>query len=226
MNITDLIKEEYDNILNEYEEYTRHHKAPTKLSGSPLYDVSEVFGKDFYIESSDTVARYYGSGYNFDEILVRIIRDYYNKPNDKIKIYRAIPDLNKELKNKIDDLLFIARYYDSYRFFPPTYNKKYKKYEDLIEEYKEKVTSENPNLKYNEINKKASDLMYRDAYNLKDNTDKFTINPGDWVSIIREYAVIHGKSNLNNKYKILTKTVSAKDIYTEGYMEEWGYDPQ
>lgn len=226
MNIINIIKEEYNNILNEYEEYTGHHKAPTKLSGSPLYDVRIAFGKDFYEIKPEDAARYYGSGYNYDFSLAKTIQSYYNKPNDKIKIYRAIPDFNKKIKKKIDDLLFIARYYDSYRFFPPTYDKKYKKYEDLIEEYKEKVTSENPNLKYDEINKQASQLMYTDAYNLKDNMGKYVINPGDWVTIIREYAVNHGKSHLNNEYKILTKTVNAKDIYTEGYMEEWGYDPQ
>lgn len=224
MNIINIVKEEHKNILKEYEEYTGDHKAP--ISDSPLHDVRMAFGNDFYEITPEEVVKYYGSGERYDIFLARKIHSYYNKPNEPIKIYRAIPDFNKKIKKKIDDLLFVARYYDSYRFFPPTYDRKYKKYEHIIEEYKEKVTSENPNLKYDEINKKASDLMYRDAYELKDNMGKYNINPGDWVTIIREYAVNHGKSHLNNEYKILTKTVKAKDIYTEGYMEEWGYDPQ
>jgi hypothetical protein len=226
MSLIKLIKEEYNKFLKEYEEYVGDHKPPGKDTGHPLHDVSKIFGDDFYKLPSNEVARYYGSGYNFDVLLVDIIKFYKDTPNESIKIYRTIPDFHSITKKKIDDLLFIARYYDGFRFFPPTYDKKYKKYEDLIEKYKEKVITEKPNLKYDEIQKEASQLMYRDAYDLKDTLGKYNINPGDWVAINREYAVNHGKSNLNNKYKILTKTVKAKDLYTEGYIEEWGYDPQ
>ncbi len=53
------------------------------------------------------------------------------------------------------------------------------------------------------------------------------INPGDWVTTNRAYAVEHGRSHLNGPYKILTKTVAARDLYTEGNsLDEWGYDPQ
>ena len=51
-----------------------------------------------------------------------------------------------------------------------------------------------------------------------------TINPGDWVSISRLYAEQHGQGL--GKYKILTKVVSAKTLYTNGdSLHEWGYDP-
>lgn len=53
------------------------------------------------------------------------------------------------------------------------------------------------------------------------------INAGDWVTPIREYAVQHGQSNLNSDYKILSKTVRAKEIFTSGdSWMEWGYAPQ
>lgn len=53
------------------------------------------------------------------------------------------------------------------------------------------------------------------------------ITPGDWVTITRAYAREHGRESLNNDFKILTKTVSARDIYTAGdSLDEWGYDPQ
>ena len=55
---------------------------------------------------------------------------------------------------------------------------------------------------------------------------KITINPGDWVAITKQYVVDHGRSNLLNQYKILTKTVYARDLYTDGDIHEWGYDPQ
>jgi len=53
------------------------------------------------------------------------------------------------------------------------------------------------------------------------------INPGDWVTTVRSYAKEHGESNLNNDFKIIKKTVYARDLYTEGNsLEEWGYYPQ
>jgi len=53
------------------------------------------------------------------------------------------------------------------------------------------------------------------------------INPGDWVTINRNYAKEHGESALNGNYKIIKKTVYARDIYTNGdSIHEWGYDPQ
>jgi hypothetical protein len=53
------------------------------------------------------------------------------------------------------------------------------------------------------------------------------INPGDWVTINRAYAVGHGKSALNGRYKILSKLVRADEIYTDGNsIHEFGYWPR
>ena len=53
------------------------------------------------------------------------------------------------------------------------------------------------------------------------------INRGDWVTPFKEYAEEHGESNLNGDYKIVSETVSADDIFTEGNSWlEWGYDPK
>jgi hypothetical protein len=52
------------------------------------------------------------------------------------------------------------------------------------------------------------------------------INKGDWVTPVRSYAMEHGRSSLNNKFKIITKTVSSRDIWTNGdSLMEWGYYP-
>lgn len=52
------------------------------------------------------------------------------------------------------------------------------------------------------------------------------IHPGDWVTINKNYAKEHGAGLLQGKYYILTKVVSAKDLYTDGNsIHEWGYDP-
>lgn len=53
-----------------------------------------------------------------------------------------------------------------------------------------------------------------------------TINAGDWVAITKDYAELHGQGPLRGDYKILSKKVKAKDIWTSGdSFEEWGYHP-
>lgn len=51
-----------------------------------------------------------------------------------------------------------------------------------------------------------------------------TINPGDWVSISRDYAVQHGISNLDDDFKVIAAETRAGDLWTEGNSVcEWGY---
>lgn len=53
------------------------------------------------------------------------------------------------------------------------------------------------------------------------------IHAGDWVTILKEYAVQHGQSNLNDDYKILTREVKASEIFTSGdSWYEWGFSPK
>lgn len=52
-----------------------------------------------------------------------------------------------------------------------------------------------------------------------------TINPGDWVTLTQEYAKEHGEDNLGGKFKILHKVTSAKNLYTDGSIHEWGWHP-
>jgi hypothetical protein len=55
---------------------------------------------------------------------------------------------------------------------------------------------------------------------------KININPGDWVSINRNYVKDHGENELCGQYKILKKTVLAKHLYTNGdSIHEYGYHP-
>ncbi len=64
-------------------------------------------------------------------------------------------------------------------------------------------------------------------YRAVDKDYKGGIVPGDWVTNVRQYAKEHGESNIPDGYKIISKTVTAKDIYTSGdSWLEWGYHPQ
>ena len=52
------------------------------------------------------------------------------------------------------------------------------------------------------------------------------INPGDWVTINRDYAVMHGEGPLRGKYRILELKARAGDVYGSGdSIHEYGYDP-
>lgn len=56
---------------------------------------------------------------------------------------------------------------------------------------------------------------------------KGEINPGDWITLTKEYAKEHGESNLDGKYKIVKKEIYARDIFTDANsIQEFGYDPQ
>ena len=72
-------------------------------------------------------------------------------------------------------------------------------------------------------NPDAEVVMYRAVP--KD--EKITsINPGDWVTLSKEYAKTHGESVLGNNYKILTKKVKAKNLWTNAdSIHEFGYHP-
>jgi hypothetical protein len=52
------------------------------------------------------------------------------------------------------------------------------------------------------------------------------INASDWVTINKQYAAIHGERTLGGDYKIITKVVPAKHLYTDANsIHEFGYDP-
>jgi hypothetical protein len=54
--------------------------------------------------------------------------------------------------------------------------------------------------------------------------DVNTINNGDWVTITKQYAQSHGKSVMNNDYKVISKIVNASTLYTDGNsIHEFGY---
>lgn len=68
-------------------------------------------------------------------------------------------------------------------------------------------------------------IIYR---SIPDNLEgRIKINVGDWVALTRRYVVAHGRAEFKGKFKVLTRTVAARDIFTNGdSLQEWGYDPQ
>ena len=51
------------------------------------------------------------------------------------------------------------------------------------------------------------------------------IRNGDWITLTRRYAEQHGKSNIIGRYRVISKQVKAKNVYTDGNsIHEFGYD--
>jgi hypothetical protein len=144
-----------------------------------------------------------------------IINSVKNKPKAKVKIYRAVPDINYEFNKELKDLNNIINYHQKFGFFPM----KQKLVHDLDDKYYEEIPD------YEERQSK----ILQDIESLRDSiiekkNKPIGINSGDWVTINPDYAKSHGKDNLKNKFKIVTKTVPANTLFTSGdSIHEWGY---
>jgi hypothetical protein len=202
-----LLKEELKN-------YHGEHQAPDK-EDIPIYNMTLSYPEDIY--SSDA-AKLYGdhSDEYSDQYSLTVIKSVRNKPKAKVKIYRAVPDINYEFNKELKDLNYIISYYYKFGFF----QMKNKFIHDLDNKYYEQVPS------YEKRQAKIlSDIeSERDAIIAKKHK-LIGINNGDWVTINPDYAKSHGRNNLNNRFKIVTKTVPANTLFTFGdSIHEWGFN--
>ena len=199
--------------------YKGQHEAPVNDGHSaPLYDLTEneVYPEDIY---SINGLKYYGAGEVYDNEAYSIIRSKFKKPRGQVKIYRAVPDHAKEYRVELDNLNRIMSYYNTYKFFKMGE----KVVDDLSDEYS--------HIKNYDDHQKAIIEHIDDRQNFLVKKIKAEgrgkINVGDWVSITKKYAADHGRHHLNNKFKIVSKTVPAKHVWTDGNsIHEWGYDPR
>ncbi len=195
--------------LNE-SEYRGSHQAPSKGDGAPLHNMTETYPDDIYTLPLMTAARYYGDSVPEDIEAMSIIQSAKGRPNKPIKIYRAVPDLNKDIDRQIKKMAGWLAYLNKYGFSPW-------KDDEAI-----KINSEAGHDK-----DKFREIVSGKIAELEASRKKpFKINAGDWVTTVRKYAIDHGMSALGGNYKIVSKTVPAKHLYTEGNsIFEFGYDP-
>lgn len=201
-------------VLNE-NDYWGEHSAPTK-EDSPIYDLSGTYPDDIY--EGDAV-RMYGdhSPFYSDYEAISIIQSAKGKPNKKIKIYRAVPNLNYDIEKEIDFYNFAFSYLHKFNFLPSE-SKVDSKYHKVLEEIRQ--------LWYEDFDRdKVIKFIHNKIDALSNGKSKsLKINDGDWVTISRRYAKNHGVDNLKGRYKILSKIVNAKELYTDGNsIFEWGY---
>jgi len=192
----------------ENEDYRGTHQPPTK-EDAPLHDLTNTYPDDIYGPNG---ARYYGHGDpNIDNYTISIIQSARNKPNMQVKIYRAMPKVLSS-QEKINDLEKQKKYIQKTGKIPPA-----------AMDYLGSASSYfNPSKYYEILNKELEKINSKPLVE----KEKIKINSGDWVSINRQYAVEHGQSSLRNNYRILTKTVPARTLFTNGdSIHEWGYNP-
>lgn len=195
-------------------DYAGEHSAPNKSSGAPMHDLSGMYPDDIY---SSNAVQYYGDGLPYDGIATAIISYAKNRPNAQVKIYRSVPDINYEVSKQIKEIKDIIKYFDKFNFFP------------MKNSTVNKLESEYP------VNKYGYDGQHEKIYEIleltlsqleKAKNKPLKLNSGDWVTIVKQYSIEHGKAHLGNKFKLLSKTVPAKHLYSQGdSIHEWGYSP-
>jgi hypothetical protein len=163
-----------------------------------MHSITNTYPEDIY---SPQAAQYYGHGVKYDGESIAPIHQARGNPNAKVKIYRAVP-------------------------YTPTKDEQLSAVEEAKSNYlkRQRVPAgENPNGYYDRLHEESERLKTLPPEPVR---PKISINQGDWVTPSLSYAHDHGKSALKGQYKIVTKTVPAKHVFTDGNsIHEWGYDP-
>lgn len=188
-------------------DYRGEHRPPNRQdaaagSGSPLHDLSGTYPEDIY--GPDAV-RLYGSGLAYDGAAVAVMRAVRGRPRARVRVYRAVPKTPDRQERILD-----------------------------VERRKREV------MRRGRLPSGAAGFADSSEYydHLCDELDRLTalpdeepaakakIEPGNWVTVSRAYAKEHGDSNLKGGYRILSKTVHAGELFTDGdSLHEQGYDP-
>jgi len=183
------------------EDYKGEHEAPKNDGFSkPIHNLKDIYPDDIY---GSNAAKYYGHGVPYDQESINHLHGVKDKPNKMVRIYRAVPhkQLPKERMAEIES---------------------HKAYILKTGKIPKGVNASDRSNYYNQISDEYEKLKTLPDQPAK----KLNINPGDWVTLNRKYAKEHGQANLGNKYKIVSKVVPAKHVYTDSNsIHEFGYDP-
>ena len=187
-------------------DYRGEHQPPTREDAaaggsSPLHDLSGTYPDDIYGPEG---VRLYGAGEPGDGEAITIMRAVRGKPNARVKVYRAVPKVMgrqekiRDIERRKKEVLRRGRIPGDVTGFA------------------------NSSQYYGHL----CDELDRLADMPDEATPKMGIEPGNWVTISRAYAKKHGESALNGEYRILSKTVRAGELFTDGNsLVEQGYDP-
>lgn len=185
------------------DDYRGLHQAPDAESGAPLHDLTNVYPDDIYSSKGAQYYGHHGGNHPQDVASIHIIQSLRGKPNADVKMYRAVPNIRSNAQ-KIE----------------------------LINQQKAeylrrgKIPADSGFTNGSRWYEHAANEIERLKSLPETSAPIETINPGDWVTINRAYARDHGESTLLGDYKIISKTVKARDLYTNGdSIHEFGYSP-
>jgi hypothetical protein len=189
--------------LSKYKDYVGEHSAPLGDSGAPLHNLTAnenaIYPSDVY---SSQANQYYGSGEPEDAQLFAMAQRLKDKPNEKVSIYRAVPKMQSNSEKSAQLEKDLANYMKRGRM--PS-NSDFNNKSDWYEW--------------------ASNERDRLSSLPEETFDPLSINHGDWVALDKKYAKEHGESALGGDYKILSKKVPARQLFTNGdSIREWGWD--
>ena len=189
--------------LSKYKDYVGEHSAPLGDSGAPLHDLTAnenaIYPSDVY---SSQANQYYGSGEPEDAQLFAMAQRLKDKPNEKVSIYRAVPKMQSNSEKIAGLEKDLANYMKRGRM---PKNADFDNKSDWYEW--------------------ASNERDRLSSLPEETLDPLSINHGDWVALDKKYAKEHGESALGGNYKILSKKVPARQLFTNGdSIREWGWD--
>ena len=183
------------------DDYKGEHSAPDHESGSPIHNLKGTYPDDFY---SFHAVRHYGDGVHYDHESVHAIQSAKDRPNKLVKVYRSVPHeptSQEKLSKHNAEMAYVLKH-------GKTSDGKHNKSESS--KWYDKAVDRRAELEKEDDNHRPSKK----------------INAGDWVSPSRHYAKEHGEAHLNGKYKIISKSVPAKHLFTDGNsVHELGYDP-
>lgn len=195
------LRKESQNKPQIQDTYHGNHSAPEKEGNAPLHDLTHngVYPSDVYSNMHQ-----YRSGDSSDFESMSVIGYARNRPNRMVKIYRAVPD-NLTAKDRA---------------------KKIEKKMKWMMDYHKIPSDADPADSWDTHYSKLKAQHEHELNNEPKGERPIKINPGDWVSISKKYAMEHGRDNLNGNFKIISKTVPAKHLHTDGNsFAEWGYNP-
>lgn len=174
--------------------------------GAPLHDLTgggEVYPEDVY-----THPHFYGL--REDLPVHQMANSYRGQPDRPVTIYRAVPKVVGATAGAQADLDYFQRgmsHLEQHGVLPD-----HPDYEHwTADEFRSRATKMIPEL--------TDHIAANPPSAVND------INPGDWVTINKDYAKTHGEG-IRGGYRILSKTVPASHIRTPGdSIQEWGYFP-
>lgn len=188
------------------EDYGGEHSPPGPDSGAPLHDLTgkgTIYPDDVYGPHG---RQYYGTGEDaLDAQTFSLAHDVHGKPNARVTIYRAIPD-DITVADRIAKIEKQKAYILKTGKLPPNADTHLDR-----SEYFGQISKELDRLK-------AQPPKVEPPVG---------INSGDWVTVNRAYAKQHGESTLRGNYRIISKSVRAGDVFTNGdSIHEYGYWPE